>query len=67
MANNSQRGTSERVREKMLKMSEVARTAIDNRAELAERAVTEERQRVQEAERRYFNSLCDHNMTHNNT
>ena len=33
MANNSQRGTSERVREKMLKMSEVARAAIDNRAE----------------------------------
>ena len=33
MANNSQRGTSERVREKMLKMSEVARAAIDNGAE----------------------------------
>ena len=33
MANNSQRGTSERVREKMLKMSEVARTVIDSGAE----------------------------------
>ena len=33
VANNSQRGTSERVREKMLKMSEVARAAIDNGAE----------------------------------
>ena len=32
MANNSQRGTSERVREKMLKISEIARVAIDNRA-----------------------------------
>ena len=33
VANNSQRGTSERVREKMLKMSEVARAATDNGAE----------------------------------
>ena len=33
VANNSQRGTSERVREKMLRMSEVARAAIDNGAE----------------------------------
>ena len=33
MASNSQRGTSERVMEKMLKTSEVARTAIDNGAE----------------------------------
>ena len=32
-ANNSQQGTSERVREKMLKISEIARAAIDNRAE----------------------------------
>ena len=33
MANNSQRGTSERVREKMLRMSEVAaRASIDNGA-----------------------------------
>ena len=33
VANNSQRGTSERVKEKMLKMSEVATAAIDNGAE----------------------------------
>ena len=34
VANNSQRGTSERVREKMLKISEKAtRAAIDNRAD----------------------------------
>ena len=33
MANNSQWGASERVREKMLKISEIARAAIDNRAE----------------------------------
>ena len=33
LANNTQRGTNERVREKMLKMSEVARAAIDNGAE----------------------------------
>ena len=32
MANNNQRGTSERIREKMLKMSEIARATIDNRA-----------------------------------
>ena len=33
VANNSQRATSERVREKMLKISEVARAAIDNRTD----------------------------------
>ena len=33
VTNNYQRGTSERVREKMLKISERARVAIDNRAE----------------------------------
>ena len=33
VANNSQRGTSERVREKMLKISERARAAVDNRAD----------------------------------
>ena len=33
VANNSQRGTSERVREKMLKISEKARAAVDNRAD----------------------------------
>ena len=30
MANNNQRGTSERIREKVLKISEKARAAIDN-------------------------------------
>ena len=68
VANNSQRGTSERVREKMLKISEKARAAIDNRAisapeessqaneralqERVEAAVREERQRALEVERR---------------
>ena len=33
VANNSQLGTSERLRKKMLKISEIARAAIDNRAE----------------------------------
>ena len=33
VANNSQRGTSERVMERILKMSEVAKAAIDNGAE----------------------------------
>ena len=55
MANNSQWGTSERVREKMLKISEIARAAIDNRAEgqpeetsQADKRALEER--VEEAE-----------------
>ena len=68
VANNSQRGTSERVREKMLKMSEIARAAIDNRAggqpektaqraleervEEAEATVREERDRARDAENR---------------
>ena len=68
VANNSQRGTSERVREKILKISEKARAAIDNRAvsppketsranerafqERVEAAVREERLRAQEVERR---------------
>ena len=33
VANNSQRGTSERVKEKILKISEKARAAVDNRAD----------------------------------
>ena len=33
MARNSQQGTSKRIREKMLKISEIARAATDNRAE----------------------------------
>ena len=68
VANNSQRGTSERIREKMLKISEKARAAIDNRAisppedtsqtnerafqERVEAAVREERLRALEVERR---------------
>ena len=62
VANNSQRGTRERVREKMLKMSEVARAAIDTsqadkralegRVEEAEAAVREERARARDAENR---------------
>ena len=76
MANNRQRGTSERIREKMLKISEMTRAVIEDkadtqqlreclslsqanerslqeRAEEAEVVVREERQRTQEAERRY--------------
>ena len=57
VANNSQRGTSERVREKMMKISEKAKAATDrqiNERALQERvdvAVREERQRAQEVER----------------
>ena len=77
VANNSQRGTSERIREKMLKISEMARAVIEDKAdteqlrecltlsqanerslqervEEAEVVVREERQRTQEAERRYI-------------
>ena len=77
VANNNQRGTSERIREKMLKISEMARAVIEDKAdtqqlheclalsqanerslqervEEAEVVVREERQRTQEAERRYM-------------
>ena len=33
VANNSQRGTSERIREKMLKISEMARAVIEDKAD----------------------------------
>ena len=56
VANNSQRGTSERVREKMLKISEKARAVVDNRADtqpeetsLANKRALEERVREIEA------------------
>ena len=98
VANNSQRGTSERIREKMLKISEMARAVIEDKAdteqphkclalsqanerslqervEEAEVVVREERQRTQEAERRYICQITVlirvlhfrhymHNMTH---
>ena len=77
VANNRQRGTSERMREKMLKISEMARVVIEDKAdteqlrecltvsqanerslqervEEAEVVAREERQRTQEAERRYI-------------
>ena len=57
MANNSQRGTNERVREKMVSISEIARARDDNGAEVlherieeAETAVREERLRAENAE-----------------
>ena len=64
VANNSQRGTNERIREKMLKISEKARAAINNspvsspqgseRAlqERVEGAIREERLRALQVERR---------------
>ena len=67
MTSNSQLGTSERVREKMLKISEIARATIDSRAngqpeetsqaleervEDAEAAMREERARVRDAQNR---------------
>ena len=62
MANSSRRGSSERVREKMLKISEkttadrgkIKEITLRERLEEAEVAIyREERQRVQEAEWRY--------------
>lgn len=65
VANNSQRGTSERARKKMMKISAKARAAIDNKPLLSpqtnkralsqegvETEVREERQRAQKLERR---------------
>ena len=59
MANNSQRGTSQRVREKMVSISEIARARYDSGAEVlherieeAETAVREERLRADDAENR---------------
>ena len=53
MANNSQRGTSERVREKMLKISEKARAVVDERVlqERVEAVMREERLRAQDVEK----------------
>ena len=57
VANNSQRGTSERIREKMVLISEIARARDDNGAEVfherieeAEAAMREERLRAERAE-----------------
>ena len=60
VATNSQRGAGERVREKMLKISEKAKAATDRPAQANERAlqervdaaVREERLRAQETNRR---------------
>ena len=64
VANNSQRGTGERVREKMLKISEIARDnkaeesshankrALEERVKEAEAAAREERARARNAENR---------------
>ena len=62
MANNSQRGTNKRIREKMLKICEMARVVIENKADtqfhmMVEKAVTEEQIRTQEAERRYHSHV----------
>ena len=57
VANNSQRGTNERIREKMVNISEIVRARTDNGAEVlherieeAETAVREERLRAENAE-----------------
>ena len=64
VANNNQRGTGERVREKMLQIGEKARATIDHRAISSlqankgalrvrvDAAVREERLKAQEVERR---------------
>ena len=59
VATNSQRGTNERIREKMVNISEIARARDDNGAEVlherieeAEAAVREERLRADDAENR---------------